>query len=167
MTGMTATPGEFDPDVANTGEKYITTLTLPDAATSVKAGTDYNNRTFRYFTGLKKVNGEYVVTVGSYAFAGCTVLTMVTLPAAQTIGDYVFVNCTALEEVSLPAAIIIGNYAFINCTALEEVSLPASLSNIGGGAFRDCTSLTNISVDAGNSNFSANGGSGPSPLWWT
>jgi hypothetical protein len=53
---------EFDPGAANTGEPYITDLTLPNTAASVKAG-DYLNPTFRYFTALKSVTGDYIVSV--------------------------------------------------------------------------------------------------------
>jgi hypothetical protein len=126
---------EFDPGIDNTGEQYVTALTLPTAAASVKAGsyimpTFYS--TFRYFSSLQEVNGEEVTTIGDYAFADCTSLTSASFPAAITI-----------------------NSAFTYCTNLTSVSLPVLL-NVGPLAFAGCTGLTNISVDA-SPNFSSNG----------
>jgi hypothetical protein len=127
--------GTFNPGAANTGEKYVTALTLPDAATSIAAGPS-GNSTFRYFSNLREINGEQVTTIGQYAFYNCTSLTSATFPVVTTI----------------------GHQAFSSCTSLTSVTLPASLSNIYGSAFGGCTGLTNISVDAGNPNFSASGG---------
>jgi hypothetical protein len=39
ITGMTGTTGRFAPGTADTGERYITALVLPDTATSIKAGS--------------------------------------------------------------------------------------------------------------------------------
>jgi hypothetical protein len=166
--------GTFDPGIADTGEQYITALTLPNAATST------SNSAFRYFTGLKEINGENVISVGNFAFQSCTSLTSVDFPEATWIGWAAFSQCTALTTVSLSKATYIGYEAFGNCTSLTTVSLleainidvgafsgctgltsvtlPASLSNVGDNPFAGCIGLTNISVDAGNTNFSASGG---------
>jgi hypothetical protein len=136
---------EFDPGTANTGEKYITGLALPNAATSIKAGTGTIDQTFKNFTALKRVSGSAVETVGAYAFSNCAALKEVNLPKAKSIGDFAF-NCTALESVYLPKAETIGGlFAFQGCAALTEVNLPAA-TFIGPYAFWECAALTTVNL---------------------
>jgi hypothetical protein len=142
MSGMTGTPGEFDPGTANTGEQYIVSLVLPDEVESIK---DVLPSPFQYFSSLKDLIGKNVAAIVYDAFSGCTALTTVSLPEATTIGLYAFKNCTALTTVNLPAAIIIDQYAFENCTALTTVSLPA-VTTIGQYAFSGCTFLETVDL---------------------
>jgi hypothetical protein len=145
----------FAPGAADTGERRIVSLVLPDAATSIKASNE-NNPTFRYFSALKRVSGFGIKTVGEYAFSGRAALTEVDLPEATSIGDGAFTGCTALVTVSLPAATDIGR-AFAGCYALTTVSLPKA-TFIGESAFTGCTALVTVSLPAatkiGNSVFS-------------
>jgi hypothetical protein len=127
MTGMTGTPGEFDPGTGITGVDTIVSLVLPNTATSIKAGS-LANPTFEHFTALERVSGENIATVGTWAFANCFLLKTVSLPAAVTIGRGVFYDCRALETVDLPLAVTIGVGAFQGCIALETVNLPAAAS---------------------------------------
>jgi hypothetical protein len=163
--------GTFDPGTANTGEKYIVSLVLPDAATGIKAGSSPAS-TFKNFTALKSVSGEGVKTVGEYAFRSCTGLTSVDLPAATSISYAAFSYCTGLTTVDLPAATSLGNNAFAGCTGLTSVDLPAATSidyyafygctglttvdfpaaiSIGNSAFEDCTGLTTVNLPAATS----------------
>jgi hypothetical protein len=135
---------EFDPGTANTGEKYIVSLVLPDAATGIKGGNSPTS-TFRYFTNLKSVAGEKVTNIGNYAFIYCTSLTQVSFPEAVTIGTSAFQGCTGLTGASLPRATGIGNYAFIYCTGLTTASFP-KVTSVGYEAFQGCTGLTSISL---------------------
>ena len=137
---------EFDPGSYNTGERWIVSLALPNAAASIKAaGSYYANSTFRYFTALESVSGDYVQTIGNHAFRDCDALITVTFPAAAYIGNYAFDSCDALTTVSLPAAASIGDCAFDSCDALTTVSLPAAAS-IGANAFYHCTALTKVTL---------------------
>jgi hypothetical protein len=156
---LSACPGmaEFDPDYTNsTGKGKIVSLILPDAATSIKAGTD-SNPTFKDFSALKSVTGGAVTTVGDYAFWDCDDLETVSLPAATTIGNHAFLSCGTLEMVSLPAATNIGGNAFLYCTGLKTVNLPTATS-IGSFVLFDCTALETVNLPAatniGNSAFS-------------
>jgi hypothetical protein len=139
MSGM-----EFDPDYTiSTGKNRIVSLTLPDAATSVKAGTSYSDRTFQHFTSLTSVTGDYLISVGDYAFYD-TALTSVSLPAVVTLGDFAFYRCTALTMVNLPVITSIGQFTFSQCDALTTVNFPVSLTSIGGAAFVSCPVLTTV-----------------------
>jgi hypothetical protein len=146
LSACAMTGTEFDPGTANTGESKIVSLVLPDAAQSVKASADYDNRNFRYFTALKSVEGRGVTAVGDRAFGWSSTLTRVSLPMAVTIGEWAFCY-TSLETLSLPAVQTIGNYAFEGCDDLTTVDLPAATS-IGEGAFFSCDALEAVNLPA-------------------
>jgi hypothetical protein len=139
----------FDPGTANTGEKYIVSLVLPNAATGIKAG-GWRTSTFKNFTALKSVSGENVQTVGYSAFYDCNGLTTVNLPNATSIGSEAFAYCRGLTSVDISAATSIGNGAFVDCTGLTSVALPAATS-IGNTAFSYCTGLTSVDISAATS----------------
>jgi hypothetical protein len=147
LSGCTMWSTEFDPGSADTGERYITGLVLPNGARGIKSINidGYVFPTFRYFTKLKTLSAFGVVDVVRYAFSGCDSLTEVSLPEAAAIGDYAFNSCTGLTEVSLPEAATIGYDAFYGCTGLTEVSLPEA-TTIGYHAFNSCTGLTEVSL---------------------
>ena len=136
----------FHPGTANTGERYIVSLVLPDITTIIQARTGDVN-TFQFFTALKSVSGNAVDQIGSSAFQGCTSLTEVSFPAATSIGNYAFYGCTSLTsltEVSFPLVTTIGTEAFNGCTSLTEVSFPL-VTTISLSVFWNCTSLTEVS----------------------
>ena len=110
-----------------------------------------------------------VTAIGSCAFANCTHLTEITIPAGvTTIKDAAFSGCTGLTEIQLPAGVIslsgfdgctglteitipdsvkkIGNYAFNNCKSLTEITIPAGVTEIGNSSFSGCTGLTEITI---------------------
>ena len=95
--------------------------------------------------------------VGEYAFAGCSMLTSVTLPPTLTeIEDCSFVGCESLESVTIPDSVTaIGASAFACCEALTDISIPAAVTNIGDYAFSECYGLTAITVAAANPRYSS------------
>jgi hypothetical protein len=149
LSTSTISGTEYDPLTTNFGESKIVSLVLPNAATSIKAGSSFAP-TFQNFTALTSVSGSAVETIGDYAFSGCDALTMVSLPTATDIGDYAFSDCATLTMVSLPTATSIGDSAFSGCYALTTVSLPAATS-IGDSAFYNCAALSMVSLPAATS----------------
>jgi hypothetical protein len=160
---------EFDPDASiSTGKDKIASLTLPNAAESIKTGTS-TNPTFKNFTSLTGVTGTNIETIGEYAFyysilttvdflkvttigerafQGCGALASIDLPLATSIGKFAFVYCDTLTSVNLLAATSIDEAAFAYCTSLTVIDLPASLTSIGNSAFTYCTGLTAIDIPA-------------------
>jgi hypothetical protein len=88
------------------------------------------------------------VSIGDYAFSGCSALTEASFPAAVSIGTQAFYGCSALTEASFPAAESIGIYAFSGCSALTEASFPAAES-IGDLAFQ-ATGTTALTLTLGD-----------------
>ncbi|MDR3172632.1 MAG: leucine-rich repeat protein, partial [Treponema sp.] len=147
LSACTMAGAEFDPQpgASNSGESWIISLALPDAAAGIKAAGAWNDRPFRYFSSLKSLNAGKVTNVGGYAFSGCTSLTAISLPQAANVGGYAFSGCASLTEINLPKVASIGYEAFSSCTSLTAISLPQA-ANIGDYAFGGCTSLTEISL---------------------
>ena len=75
------------------------------------------------------------------------------IPAASPAGDrvtgigaYAFANCTDLQAVILPATMkSIDEGAFQGCVSLYTMAIPAGVTTIGASAFQGCTSLARIS----------------------
>lgn len=89
-----------------------------------------------------------VTSVASYAFAGCTELTSVTLPNSVTkINSYAFSNCSKLTSIKLGNKVTtIGQSAFRECSKLPSITLPSTVNEIGESAFYACSSIKSISI---------------------
>lgn len=112
----------------------------------------------KYFTRLN--------TIDKSAFAGCTSLTSVIIPAGvENIETSAFKNCISLASVHFEDASIlknikgdyhdsgydyISNGAFSGCSALTSIEIPASVETIGIAAFKDCSSLQSVIFQPGS-----------------
>ena len=98
----------------------------------------------------------------SNAFAACTSLTSITIPASVTsIGDRAFGECTSLTSITVNSGNqnyaseggILYNKAKTTLIAYPSASgnvmLPSGLTEIVEWAFSWCTSLTSITIPAG------------------
>jgi hypothetical protein len=160
LSGSAMQGTEFDPGTGSTGKDRIVSLVLPDATLNIRAGNGNNSG----YNNLESVSGGNVVTIGQYAFRGCTALVEVNFPKVETIGNGAFYDCTALEEVTLgftsisgslnrifttlkkvnlPMATTIGDRTFEGYTTLVEVNLPMA-TTIGEYAFAGCTALEEV-----------------------
>lgn len=98
-----------------------------------------------------EIEGYPVVSIGSWAFGGCTGLTSITIPDSVTsIGDSAFSDCTGLTSINIPDGITrIGDHAFSRCTSLTKIKIPDSVTYIDWCAFYYCTGLTTITIPNG------------------
>ena len=163
LSGSTMDGTEFDPVYGLVaGKTRIYSLVLPDVAESIK---ESDSNSFSEFSNLKACGGANIMSIGYYAFQGCTSLTSLDFPALEIIDEGVFSGCTALTSVSFPLVTSLGGYAFGNCTALTSASFPLAedinnsafnscnklvgaefpvAQSIGNNAFEGCSSLTNV-----------------------
>ena len=109
-------------------------------------------RAFANCTSLATVTIPAGVTSISFqAFSGCSNLTAITVPeSVQTVGDQAFYQCTSLESINMPGVISVGVQAFYFCGGLSSISLPGATS-IGDQAFSSCYGLPSISLPNANS----------------
>ena len=79
---------------------------------------------------------------GFSAFASCSNLISVSLPACEDVGAQAFRSCTSLSDVYIPNCTTVEAAAFRDCKALQSISLPVC-SYIGIQAFQS-TNLNSI-----------------------
>jgi hypothetical protein len=96
-----------------------------------------------------KYNGDNysVISIGNYAFEGCSGLTSITIPnSVTTIGESAFNQCIGLTSITIPNGVTcIGKYAFC-WTGLTSITIPSSVTTIDSFAFNNCIKLTQISI---------------------
>ena len=126
-------------------EGNLSVLDLSEA--KIVAGGDYYYDDNLFNNKVYTSNDE----IGEYAFAYCSGLTSLTLPAGITsIGEYAFYGCSGLTSLTLPAGITeIGESTFSDCSGLTSLTLPDGITSIGISAFKDCSGLTSLKLPAG------------------
>ncbi|MBQ7849144.1 MAG: leucine-rich repeat protein [Clostridia bacterium] len=94
---------------------------------------------------------ESVVTVGDFAFSGCSTLTDIVLPQGLShIGMGAFDGCTRLKLRTLPLGVTeLSARLFSGCVSLQSMTLPADVRRIGANAFASCTELTELILPEG------------------
>lgn len=97
----------------------------------------------KFFAGtLEVANIPSATSISQAFFQRKTKLTAVIMPNVKSIGYYAFADCTNLSLTSLPSGISsIGDFTFDNCKKLSITSLPNGVGTIRGYAFRDCTGI--------------------------
>ena len=90
----------------------------------------------------------------SYAVADYTgTSTEVVIPSVHeglpvmSIGQYAFRGCSGLTSVTIPDTVTrIGDFAFEDCSSLTSVTIPNSVTSIGWSAFSGCSGLTSVYI---------------------
>ena len=90
---------------------------------------------------------EGVISIGGYAFEGCSSLTSINIPSSViSIGGYAFEGCSSLTSINIPSSVIsIGSCAFWGCSNLTSINIPSGVTSIRDNAFFECkiTKLVN------------------------
>ena len=125
----------------------LKTLVIGGATSTIQSTT------FQGCTALETVtfeDGNQVTSIGSSAFASCTSLTGIDLPAAVTVIDQsVFNGCRDLTHFTMGDAVTsIGITAFYN-TGLTTFTFPNALTSIGQSAFENSMLTGDITLPAG------------------
>ena len=115
--------------------KSLKEIKLPSTLTEIP------NYLFYGCTGLTSFDFTNITKIGSSAFEG-TGLTSVVIPASvKDIADYAFENCNNLKSVDLGNINFIGNSAFEGCN-IDSITIPATISSIGNNAFSGINYVT-------------------------
>ena len=148
-------------------EKNIGTIYIQNGITGIDAKAFYQC----YFDIVFIHNCNSLVSIGDYAFAGCT-MQNITLPdsgvtyigkgafqychhipsfsipdGVTAVSDYTFYDCQRLKSIDIPDSVTsIGKCAFDGCFNLKNVDIPDSVTSIGKEAFGYCTNLDDVSI---------------------
>ncbi len=114
---------------------HLNTVVIGGQATTIQ-GT-----TFQGCTALRTVTfeeGNHISSIGTSAFASCTSLASIDIPAAVTVIEQsVFNNCRNLSNVTVGDGVTsIGITSFYN-TKLTSFTFPSALTSIGQSAFEN------------------------------
>ncbi len=83
-----------------------------------------------------EIDGKPVTVIGSAAFYGSKLTSVVIPDSVTTIAGGAFWKSAALTSVVIPESVTsIANNAFTDCTALADISIPASVTSFGPSAF--------------------------------
>lgn len=105
--------------------------------------------TFSACTSLSQIDISKFRSIGDGAFSTCTSLTDVEFHEyITTIGSMAFTGCTNIRAVNISTAspfdISIGSMAFSDCWNLESVYVGENVTRVGDEAFRDCAALNQL-----------------------
>lgn len=141
----------------------LVNITYPFAETFTSIG----DNTFQGCSGITELcNSPYITSIGAYAyvqsgisgnlvisenigsigdkaFALCTKITSVTVPATAALGTSVFAGCSGLTQATIGHETV-PNYCFSSCDALETITLTADNITLGDHCFDSCSSLKTL-----------------------
>ncbi len=105
---------------------------------------------FSNLKGVKEIDlsGTSAAAIGEYAFAGCTGLTDIKLPATiKSIGSRAFLNCSGVKDFGIKEGLeTLADFVFENCTGLTAFEFPDSLVSTGRSVLQGCTEITKLTV---------------------
>ncbi len=126
----------------------LSSITLPDGLVEIGISA-FSNCTS--LTEVKFSEQCKPVSIGDYAFSGCSAMGAISIPDTVTdIGSYAFSFCVSLESAELPDALtVLKPHTFYQCETLKSISIPDTVTEVGKYAFLDCESVSEIRIGKG------------------
>lgn len=88
-----------------------------------------------------------VRAIGTWAFNGASVTSIIIRGNTEIIEDYAFIGCRLMEDIVLPSSLKeIANDAFSKCVSLRQIHIPDGVLKLGYRVFDECTSLRMVSL---------------------
>lgn len=134
----------FSVGLMYSGTHPLSTVTLPRSMTRI--GTS----AFSGSSISSVVFSESITSIGDYAFFDCPKITSMVIPEGiTTIDKSAFHFCSNLTSITLPQSLTsIGESVFAACSSLTEVVIPQGVTSIGTAAFQACSSLEKVTIPA-------------------
>ena len=113
---------------------------------------DFNFQIFlllQYLNDIKSISiPDSVVSIGEYAFLGCSELRSITIPdSVVSIDSYAFQGCSELRSIIIPNSVKeIGFLAFGECINLNTITISSDIQKIGRKSLEFCINLRQINV---------------------
>lgn len=91
--------------------------------------------------------------IESEEFINWDELTEVVIPEGViSIGGFAFLGCSSLMNVNIPSSVInVKDWAFNKCSSLTNINIPSSVTNIEALAFKNCINL-NVVINNSKNN---------------
>ena len=116
---------------------------LPTKIKEIGEGIFQNDATIGAFT----LNSD-TTKIGSFAFSGCSNLTIQLNNEITYIGESAFEGCLNLELTALPTSLTeLGANAFSGCLLVSVAKTTPNLAKIGDYAFKGCKAITSFEFD--------------------
>ena len=154
-TTLTITNTQQDPyiGIPNSYFKSKTTIRSITIGEYINSIGQSAFETCRNLTSITFTPTSVITNIGSYAFAGCSLSSTLTIPTSlMNIGTYAFTD-SSLNNITIPSALTrIDDYAFYRCSKLSSVTFtstsdnPPTINYIGVNAFALCTVLSSITI---------------------
>ena len=135
----------------------LTSIEIPNSVTSI-SNTAFNACSGLTSMKVLSGNPVYdsrnncnaiIETDSNTLIAGCR--NSIIPSTVLSVGDYAFSGCSTLTSIAIPNSVTsIGNYAFRSCSGLTSITIPSSVTSIGNSPFSGCYNLKSIVVDSGN-----------------
>jgi BspA type Leucine rich repeat region (6 copies) len=129
---------------AGTGDAIATTYPANEIPQNSFSHSGLNAK-----TSLKSIIlPNSTISIGSYAFAGCSGLTSIEIPnSVKTINDAAFYLCKGISNLVIPDGItMLFNNTFNGCSGLTTVIIGNGVNSIPDGTFAFCTNLSTLSI---------------------
>ncbi len=136
-------------------ESGLQKVTIPETVTSIG---NYAFQSCQNMTSLDFEGTNKNLTLGQYAFSGCSSLRILILNRSMEVGSSCFTGCASLQQLTIAndpsKKISIKDNAFSGFIHLSSVTFGSSLKEIGTSAFQgtgitkadlsNCTNLTSV-----------------------
>ncbi len=103
---------------------------------------------FFVYAGIESVTlPDTLVSVGDFAFCGCSIKS-IEMPGSVTgLGEGVFQGCGKLQNVKLSNSLTsINSFSFSGCSNLKEIIIPDNVKTICQEAFAQCSGLKSLTL---------------------
>jgi len=133
----------------------IRTIVIPRSVEHIGASafsTSSNAERGSSFASIEFEIGSNLTTIGSGAFTGTSITSIVFPSKLESIPSFLFNNVTTLTNVKFESGgkniASIGSGAFAN-TRISSIIIPANVERIYGNAFRNIRTLTTVHIPDG------------------
>ncbi len=122
----------------------LSSLSLYDCVTKIEEQAFYGCNSLVSIGNLSK----NLTTIGDEAFAECSKLSQIELPASiRSIGSGAFNGCSELALVTMQEGTTSIPSSFLkNCSAITTFAVPEGVTSIGDDAFYGCDNLASITL---------------------
>lgn len=141
LGNMTALPDQDNGYAYGWGDvNVLEEITIPTTITTLPRNS------FSGYKVLHTINGlDNVLSMGIYAFTGCTSLKSIRLDNITSIGSNSFDGCSSLEEIYMPKVVTLSDYASQRCSKLAGDFILNDLKTLGRNNLYGCN-ITSINM---------------------